>query len=127
MTTQTSVWAGRALSGLIVLFLVVDGATGLLAPGTMAAEFKQTGYSMAIGSAIGIIPIVCALVYAIPRTAALGAVLITGFLGGAIATHVRIGDALAPPVFVSLVLGALAWLGLWLRDARVRALLPVSS
>jgi hypothetical protein len=125
--SKTGLWAGRVISALVALFLAVDGAGALLNPGAMAGEFAKTGFTLPIGTAIGWIPLVCAIVYAVPRTAVLGAILVTAFLGGAICVHVRIGEPLSPPVFICVVVGVLAWTGLWLRDARVRALLPVSS
>lgn len=120
------VWLGRVLSGIVVLVLLADAATTLFAPDKLAADMAATGFSMTLGPALGAITLVCAVVYALPKTSVLGAILITGFLGGAICTHFRIGEIGSPPQIICLALGLFAWGGLWLRDARVRALLPVA-
>jgi xanthine/uracil permease len=94
----------------------------LVKPAALVEEFTRLEWpDVALG--LGIVEIACAVIYAIPRTAVLGAILVTGYLGGAIATHVRIHDNFIPPV----VMGVLAWLGLYLRDARLRALLPLRT
>jgi hypothetical protein len=119
--------AGVILSGLVVLFMLADAAIGLFAPGKLAAEMQLTGWDPAHTFGLGVLTLACTIVYAVPRTAVLGAILLTGFLGGAICTHVRVGEIGSPPQIVSLVLGIGAWAGLWLRDARVRSLLPLNS
>jgi hypothetical protein len=121
--TAFSVWIGRALSALVVLALLADAAVTLLAPGTMRVEMETTGFSPSLSPAFGIIMLVCAIAYAIPRTAVIGAILVTGFLGGAICTHFRLGELGSPPQLICLLLGAMTWGGLYLRDARLRALL----
>jgi hypothetical protein len=126
--TSGSVWAGRIASAIPVLLLALSGTFKLVGAFThdprLVEGWVQFGYPLATMLPIGLVEVGCAIVYAVPRTAALGAILVTGYLGGAIATHVRAGQAvwIAP-----LTLGVLAWLGLFLRDARVRALLPVRS
>ncbi len=115
-------WTGWVLSGLVVAGLVFSGVMKLVKPTAVIDEFTRLGWpDVALG--LGIVEIACAIIYAIPRTAVLGAILVTGYLGGAIATHVRIHDNFIPPV----VMGVLAWLGLYLRDARLRALLPLRT
>jgi hypothetical protein len=121
--TAFSVWMGRALSALVVLALLADAAVTLLAPGTMRVEMEATGFSPSLSPALGIIMLVCAVAYVIPRTAVIGAILVTGFLGGAICTHFRLGELGSPPQLICLLLGAMTWGGLYLRDARLRALL----
>jgi DoxX-like family len=121
--TGAAAWTGRALSALVVLALLADAAVTLLAPGTMSAEMAETGFAPSLSPALGIIMLVCAIVYAIPRTAVIGAILVTGFLGGALCTHFRLGELGSPPQLISLLLGAMTWGGLYLRDARMRALL----
>ncbi len=121
--TFASGWMGRALSSLAVLALLADAAVSLLSPGTMSAEMALTEFSPSLAPALGIIMLVCAIAYAIPRTAVIGAILVTGFLGGAICTHFRLGEFGSPPQLICLLLGVMTWGGLYLRDARVRTLL----
>lgn len=117
-----TVWAGWALSALPVLALVASASMKLSGSAKVVEMFSgKFGYSAGVLAPIGVVELLCALLYVIPQTSFLGAVLVTGYLGGAIATHVRVADAFAPP----LVLGVLAWAGLWLRDERLRQLLPL--
>jgi hypothetical protein len=122
-----AVWAGRVLSALVVLALVADGAIALFAPAMLRADMDATGFAADSARPIGIIVIICAILYALPRTTTLGAILITGFLGGAICTHFRIGEIGSPPQLVCLALGAMTWGGLYLRNAQVRGLLPLTG
>lgn len=119
------VWVGRALSALMVVVLLADAGVTFFAPDMMKAQMDATGFPINMAPALAVIMLVCAVLYAIPQTAVLGAILITGFFGGAICTHFRIGEIGSPPQLICLALGALAWAGLYFRDARVRALLPV--
>lgn len=116
-------WAGCIISALSVLTLLFSGAMKLAKPADVVQEFIRLGYGENPVLAIGFVEIVCTVIYLIPRTSVLGAILLTGYLGGATATHVRIGDPFYPPVIV----GMLVWLGLYLRDARLRTLLPLRS
>jgi hypothetical protein len=118
--TSKLVWVGRVVSALIILGLVFSGVLKLLSPTDVVKEFTRLGWPETIAMALGIVELTCAVVYAIPQTAVLGAILLTGYLGGAVATHVRIEEGFAPP----LVMGVLAWLGIYLRDGRLRALIP---
>jgi len=122
--SRAALWTGRILSALPVLAMLLSGVMKLLHPPQIVEGFtKVFGYPAGVIVPIGIIEIACALLYAIPRTAVLGAILVTGYLGGAIATHVRVSD----PSFVSgLILGIVAWGGLYFRDPRIRALLPLN-
>lgn len=115
-------WVGVALSAAVALVLTADGLTGLLAPQVLAAPMAETGFPAAMLWVVGAAAVLSALLYAIPRTAFIGAILITAFCGGAIATHVRVGDVLAPPQIVCLAIAVAAWAGLYLRDPRLRAL-----
>lgn len=124
MTTTTR-WAGLALTGLVTLFLLADGVTSLVLPRSLAEEMTATGWPLWTGPVVGAIAILAALVYAVPRTAVLGAILVTGFLGGAISAHLRLGDLGSPPQLVCLAAGVAAWAGLWFRNTQVRALLPL--
>ncbi len=121
-----AIWAGRALSAFVVIALVADGAIQLCAPAQLASTLQETGFAMDLTRVAGPIILVCAILYAIPATAVLGAILVTGFLGGAISAHVRIGELGSPPEIMSLLLGAMTWGGLYARDPRVRALLPLT-
>ena len=122
--SSTRLWASRIMSGLPALFLVVDGGMKLFKPVVVVEATKQLGYPESAIVGIGMALLVSTLLYLIPRTAILGAVLLTGYLGGAVATHVRVGN----PVFVlPVIFGALLWGSLWLRDGRVRDLLPVRA
>ena len=119
--SKKMLWAGWIISALVVVMLLFSGGMKLAKPDEIITEFKRLGYPESVVLAIGIIEIACALIYAIPRTSVLGAILLTGYLGGATATHVRIGD----PFYGPVVGGMLVWLGLFLRDARIRNLIPL--
>ncbi len=116
-------WAGRIMSALPVLMLLFSGVMKLVKPAPVVEGFAHLGYPEGLALGLGIIELACAVVYVIPRTSVLGAILLTGYLGGATATHVRIGE----PFFMPLILGMLVWGGLFLRDERLRALLPLRS
>ena len=125
--TPATVWAGRAISVLVVLALLVDAAINMLASGIIRAEMEATGFSSDLAPLLGAILLVCTILYALPPTTVLGAILVTGFLGGAICTHFRLGEVGSPPQLISLLLGIMTWGGLYLRDARLRTLLPLTS
>lgn len=116
---------GWVLSGLAILFLAMDAAGKLFAPELMIANSPPLGLPATPGfhRLLGAILASCTLLYAWPRTAPVGAILLTGYLGGAVLAHLRVGSPLATHTLFGLYLGALAWAGLWLRDARVRALI----
>ncbi len=115
-------WAGRILSGIAVLFLLWDGAIKLLVLAPVAEAFVRLGYPVSLSVGIGVLELACLAIYVIPRTSLLGAVLLTGFLGGAVATHVRVEDPLLTHALFPIYVGALVWGGLVLRNDRVRAL-----
>jgi Na+/proline symporter len=115
------VWAGRVISGLCMAALTMSAVMKFLQPPMLLEEMARFEIPTTKRVMIGVIELICVLLYAIPRTAALGAVLLTGYLGGATLTHLRIDD----PIFGPVVIGIFVWLGLWFRDARVRALLPL--
>jgi hypothetical protein len=116
-------WAGRIMSALPVLLLLFSGVMKLMKPAPVVEGFVHLGYPESLALGLGIVELACAVVYAIPRTAVLGAILLTGYLGGATATHLRIGE----PIIMPIVLGILVWGGLYLRDDRLRALLPLRN
>ena len=119
--TNKRLWAGRIVSALPIAMLTLSSAIKLMHdPGFVAKWTEGLGWRESTLTSIGALELLCVALYAVPRTAALGAVLLTGYLGGAIASHVRIGE----PFVVPLVLGVLVWGGLYLRDERLRSLLP---
>jgi hypothetical protein len=126
-TSGTYVLFGRALSGLVVLFLLFDGAIKLVPLQVVIDTVGPLGWpaDAATWRALGVVLIASALLYAYPRTALLGAILITAYLGGAVATHVRVGSPLFSHVLFGVYLGIALWAGLWLRNPRIRALLPI--
>ena len=124
MTLNRALWAGRIMSAVVDIALVADGTIQLFAPSQIASLLQETGFAMDLTRVVGPIILACALLYAIPATAVLGAILVTGFLGGAICAHVRIGELGSPPEIFCLFLGAMTWAGLYARDARIRAILP---
>lgn len=122
-----SEWTGRGLSGLAILFLAADSAGKLFAPEMMIANSPPLGLPADPGfhRALGAILAVCTLLYAWPRTAILGAVLLTGYLGGAIASHARIASPLLSHTLFGIYIGLFVWGGLWLRYAALRSLFPI--
>jgi hypothetical protein len=125
LTLRRALWAGRTMSALVVIALVADGIIQLFAPAQIASMLQETGFAMDLTRVVGPIILACAILYAVPATAALGAILVTGFLGGAICAHVRMGELGSSPEIISLLLGAMTWGGLYARDPRVRAILPL--
>ena len=124
--TPATVWIGRIISAVVILALLADGAVQLFASEMLRGEMEASSFPMSLAPTLGVLTLVCTILYAIPQTAVLGAILVTGFLGGAIATHFRLGEIGSPPQLICLLLGILTWAGLYLRDARIRALLPLS-
>lgn len=124
--SKKSLWIGRIVSGLPALFLLVDGAMKLVKPAVVVDATTKLGYSESVIIPIGVVLIVCTILYLIPTTAVLGAILLTGYLGGAVATHVRAAEGVFPIVF-PIIFGALLWLGLYLNDTRLRPLIPLRS
>jgi hypothetical protein len=108
------------LSALIVLFLLVDASVNIFASHLLADVQAKVGFPSDLSPVLGGIMVLCAVLFAMPRTATIGAILITAFAGGAICTHFRIGEIGSPPQFISLALAVAAWLSLWLRDANIR-------
>lgn len=125
--SRAMLWTGRVLSALVVLFLTFDGAIKLVPIAPVTETMQQLGYPAGEGLArgLGILTLACAILYAVPQTSVLGAILLTGLLGGAIATHLRVGSPLFTHLLFGVYLGLLAWGGLFLRDERVRALIPL--
>src|SRR6266513_4792690 len=125
-TSKKMLWTGRIISALPVLFLLMDGVMKLLKPRVVVDATVQLGYPESVILGLGIVLITCTILYIIPPTSGLGAILLTGYLGGAVATHVRVGEGLFPVLF-PVIVGVLIWGGLYLRNERVRALIPLRS
>lgn len=117
--------AGYIISALPVLFLLMDAIAKLFKPDAVVTGTLELGYQEGIIIPLGVLLLLCTVIYAIPQTAMLGAVLLTGYLGGTVATHVRLGNPLFTHTLFGVYLGILIWLGLYLRDARLRALVPL--
>ena len=122
--SKRRLWAGRITSALPALFLLVDGAMKLVKPEPVVTATVALGYAESVILPLGALLLTCTILYLIPRTAVLGAILLTGYLGGAVATHVRVGQGPFEILF-PVVLGALLWGGLVLRDDRLRTLIPL--
>lgn len=129
MTSRTALWTGRVLSGIAVLFLLLDGAIKLVPIQPVTDSLRELGYPATDSFArfLGAVTLVGTALYAWPRTSVLGAVLLTGLMGGAIASHLRLGDPLLTHTLFGVWLGLFIWLGLWLRDERVRRLMPMMA
>lgn len=120
--SKKAVWTGRVLSGLATLFLLFDGTYKLFATAEAAAATADLGWPVDVLRGLGVLQLICLALYVVPRTATIGAVLWTGYLGGAIATHLRIGNPWLSHTLFPIYIALLIWGGLWLRDRRVRAL-----
>lgn len=114
-------WAGRAVSVLAMLPFVPSAIMKLTMHPGVIAGMAHLGLPESLINPLGVLELLCVVLYAIPQTAVLGAILLTGYVGGAILTHLRIGEV----VYMQTALGVLVWLGLWLRESRLRALLPL--
>jgi hypothetical protein len=119
------IWAGRIVSALPVLLLLMDGVMKLIKPAPVVEATVGLGYPETVILPLGFVLLVCTVLYAIPRTSVLGAILLTGYLGGAVATHVRVGNPLLTHTLFPIYFGLLIWGGLFLRDGRLRALIPL--
>src|ERR1700722_10134792 len=120
--SKKMILAGRILTVLTALFMLMDGVMKIVKPAQVLEANARLAYPVSTLSGIGIVLIVCTVIYLIPRTAILGAVLLTGYLGGAVASHVRAGSGLFETIF-PVLFAALVWAGPWLRDRRLRSLL----
>ncbi len=123
-TPTAMLWAGRVITALAVVFLLFDSVIKVLQLAPAVEATAQLGYPERVVFGLGLLELVCLVVYVFPRTSVLGAIMLTGYLGGAIATHVRNGSDLFSLVFPVLI-GGVLWGGLFLRDHRLRALIPL--
>jgi hypothetical protein len=124
MESRKAVWTGRILSGLAIFFLTLDSVAKLVEAEPVIAGTIQLGYPPTVVFGLGVVLLLGVAVYAVPASAVLGAVLLTGYLGGAVATHVRVGNPWASHILFPIYVAALLWGGLLLRDARLRAVFP---
>jgi DoxX-like family len=124
--SKPALWLGRVLSGLVILFMLFDGAIKLVPWPVVTETMDRIGYgsSETLARSLGLISIVCTILYAIPPTSFVGAILLTGYLGGAMASHLRIGSPLFTHTLFGFYLGLTVWGGLWLRDGSLRELMP---
>jgi hypothetical protein len=127
--TPASVWTGRVLSGLAAAFLLVDAGTKLVAPQFAIGNSPPLDWQFDVATmrTLGTLLLIPTLLYIWPRTAVLGAVLITGYLGGAIATHLRVDSPLLTHTLFGVYLGLMVWSGLWLRNPALRSVIPFAS
>jgi hypothetical protein len=121
-TTRNTRWAGRAATALVIAFLSFDAAGKLLEVPEVVNGTAELGYSTEVVFGLGLTLFACTLAYAIPSTSVLGAILLTGYLGGAVATHVRVGDPTFTHVLFPVYVSLLSWGGLWLRSPQLRSL-----
>lgn len=121
--SKKALWTGYIMAAIPVLLLLMSGVMKVITPPFVAEGFVHLGYSEHLALGIGIVELLCVILYLIPQTAVLGAILLTGYLGGATASHVRIGE----PFHMAVLLGILIWGSLYLRDVRLRALIPLRS
>jgi hypothetical protein len=126
-TSGAAIWTGRVLSGLVILFLLMDGVMKLVPLRIVLDASRDIAWPAdpTIMRTLGAVLVASTLLYAWPRTSLLGAILITAYLGGAVATHARIGSPLFTHILFGVYIGVMAWAGLWLREPRLRALLPL--
>jgi hypothetical protein len=125
MSSKGKLRTGRIASGVIVLFMLFDGIIKLIKPAPVVESFAQLGYPLSVAIGIGIAALASTVLYAIPRTSVFGAILLTGYLGGAVATHVRVGNPLFSHVLFPVYMGVLIWGGIYLRNERLRDLIPL--
>jgi hypothetical protein len=125
--SKTKLWAGRVASGLAIVFLIMDGVMKGMKARIAVEGTVQLGYPESLVAGIGAVLLICTLLYAIPRTAIIGAVLLTGYLGGAVATNLRVGAPLFSNVLFPVYVAVLIWGGLFLRDNRVRAIVSSNN
>ena len=123
--SKKMLWAGMVVSALPVFMLIMSGVMKVLQSPDAAEGFAHLGWPVNLAIALAVVELGATLLYVIPITSVLGAILLTGYLGGAIATHVRVGDH--GDIVIPIVLGVLVWLGLFLRDPRLRQLFPLRS
>ncbi len=126
-TTNKQLWTGRILTAIPVLFLLMDGATKLVKPAPVLDAMAKLGYPAGLAVGLGVLLLLCIGLYLVPRTSILGAVLLTGYLGGAISAQVRVGNPLFSHILFPAYVALLVWVGLLLREPRLRQFLPLGN
>jgi hypothetical protein len=119
------VWVGRIVSAFTIAFLLFDSAIHLAGIAPVVQAFTQLGFPPGLSGILGVLELLVVILYVYARTAVLGAVLLTGYLGGAVAVHLRVADPLFAQTLFPVYVGILAWLGLYLREPRLRSLIPI--
>lgn len=125
--SRKQLWTGRILSAIPVLFLLMDGIMKLAKPAPVVEAMAQIGYPASLAVGLGILLLLSVVLYLLPRTSVLGAILLTGYLGGAISAHLRVGNPLFSHILFPAYVGLLLWAGLLLREPRLRTLLPLQT
>lgn len=123
--SNKALWAGRIVSGLVAAFLLFDSAIHLTKIAPVVQAFNELGFPIRLAATLGVLELICVLVYIYPRTCVVGAILLTGYLGGAVAMQLRVGNPLFGETLFPLYVGILAWGGIYLREPRLWRLLPV--
>ncbi len=118
------IWTGRGISGLMIAFLLFDSMIHMAKIAVVVEAFARLGWPIDLAIPLGIVELVCIALYLYPRTSILGAILLTGYLGGAVVTHLRVGSSLFGETLFPVYVGVLLWGGLYLREPRLRALMP---
>ena len=126
LVSNKSMWLGRVVGGLPALFLLLDGVMKLFKPSFVVEGTVRLGYAENTIIPLGVVLVACTILYLIPKTSVLGAILLTGYLGGAVATHVAVPEG-AFPIILPVIFGALLWLGLYFQDVRLQALIPLKE
>lgn len=122
--SKKSLWAGRIISCLAVLFMLFDAVIHIVNPPFVVESMQKLGYNAAITPSLGVIVLICTAIYLFPKTSVLGAILFTGYLGGAVATNLRVGSPLFSTTLFPVYVGIFIWGGLYLRNARLQTLIP---
>ncbi|HEX3662098.1 MAG TPA: DoxX family protein [Acidobacteriaceae bacterium] len=120
-------WTGRGIAGLLALFFLLDVTIKFIQPKPVAEAFVRSGWPIGLSVPLGVVLLVSTILFLIPRTAILGAILLTGYLGGAVASNLRLGNPLFSNTLFPVYFGVLVWGSLWLRDAKLRPLVPLRS
>lgn len=123
--SQRAPWTGRIVSGVTVAFLLMDGIMHMTTIAPVVQAFAQLGFPMRLALGLGILELVCVAIYVYPRTSVLGAILLTGYLGGAVAMHLRVGSSLFGETLFPVYVGIMVWGGLYLRERQLHALIPI--
>lgn len=126
-TSRGRLWTGRIVAGIVVAFMLFDAILKLINPAGVQQAFARTGWPVHLSPVLGVILLVSTILFIVPRTTILGALLLTGFLGGAVATNVRLEEPLFSHTLFPVYFGILLWGSLWLRDSRIAALIPLQK